>query len=662
VNVLYKNTTTGLDIHIDLDALISPPYDFVKRSYRTCYDANTPILLDGHMYDCETKDMSTVGKRDTVRNIVNAVLPMFKKLVSVYEIEGTMELEYGDYSNDICIGGKKCLEGKTENNIVSLTDKQLYVQITMRPDDGTTYATGNSLAFDSQMRPVVGHVNFNSRLMPESVKEGSAQWQELTGVALHEMMHVLGFSNSMFPYFMNHTSGELYDQTVVTDTHEKDGHETSILVTPHVARAVQRQFGCPSLRGAPLEDQGGSGTAASHWEKAVFMDEVMTGSASAALVLSNITLALLEDSGWYFPNYSYGERLLWGENLGCDFVRASCGTGWPHEEGAGYFCTERDKEGCTYDRTARGLCSMKNYNNLPEKYRHLSDPSLGGTVILADYCPFVRPYSNGFCTDTSMQTSYITGDAAGPNSKCYMSRISIVPLTVVVDVPAVPLCYPTVCLSSERLAVKIGSYWTECPSNKTLTKVHGYFGSLDCPDAASMCGGNAFSSGSSNQEFVAVPLLSGIEPKQAKAGEKITVCGENINVKVDVKVGTDCINKKAINTSCIECEINTTSGFKTVVGPVDVVLTFGDYKTIYDSAFTVTLDLKVWAKRNAFFLFAILFSIVLFLLVLLTVIVKCHKTKKRYREYQARLRKAKAARAAKEERAARGEVEMDPIS
>ena len=45
---------------------------------------------------------------------------------------------------------------------------------------------------------------------------------------------------------------------------------TQLLVTPRVVREVRSHFGCPTLEGAELEDQGGDGTALTHWEKRIF--------------------------------------------------------------------------------------------------------------------------------------------------------------------------------------------------------------------------------------------------------------------------------------------------------------------------------------------------------------------------------------------------------
>lgn len=43
-----------------------------------------------------------------------------------------------------------------------------------------------------------------------------------------------------------------------------------IIVTPKVVEEVRNHFNCSKLEGAELEDQGGEGTALTHWEKRIF--------------------------------------------------------------------------------------------------------------------------------------------------------------------------------------------------------------------------------------------------------------------------------------------------------------------------------------------------------------------------------------------------------
>ncbi|GKC66515.1 leishmanolysin-like peptidase, partial [Tanacetum coccineum] len=79
-----------------------------------------------------------------------------------------------------------------------------------------------------------------------------------------------------------------------------------------------------NFTGLELEDGGGRRMSGSHWEKRHWMNEIMTGLVDTRTVVSKMTLALLEDSGWYEANYSMTARLDWGHNQGTEFVTTPC--------------------------------------------------------------------------------------------------------------------------------------------------------------------------------------------------------------------------------------------------------------------------------------------------------------------------------------------------
>ena len=56
----------------------------------------------------------------------------------------------------------------------------------------------------------------------------------------------------------------------------------------------------------------------------VLQNEAMTGTHTQNPVYSRMTLALMEDTGWYLPNYELAQPLSWGRKLGCDFAMRSC--------------------------------------------------------------------------------------------------------------------------------------------------------------------------------------------------------------------------------------------------------------------------------------------------------------------------------------------------
>lgn len=103
------------------------------------------------------------------------------------------------------------------------------------------------------------------------------------------------------------------------------------------------------------------------------MNEIMTGSVDTRSVVSKMTLALLEDSGWYSANYSMADHLDWGHNQGTEFVTSPCNF-W---KGA-YHCNRTQLSGCTYNREAEGYCPIVTYSNdLPQWARYFPQANKG---------------------------------------------------------------------------------------------------------------------------------------------------------------------------------------------------------------------------------------------------------------------------------------------
>ena len=85
------------------------------------------------------------------------------------------------------------------------------------------------------------------------------------------------------------------------------------------------QFNCQTLTGATLEDDGGEGSSMSHWETSIAYSEVMTSKAPM-WVISNLTLAIMQDSGWYVPNKDLALPLRFGHKRGCEFIEGAHAT------------------------------------------------------------------------------------------------------------------------------------------------------------------------------------------------------------------------------------------------------------------------------------------------------------------------------------------------
>jgi hypothetical protein len=96
-------------------------------------------------------------------------------------------------------------------------------------------------------------------------------------IVLHEMVHSLGFG-TIWSY-LGLVSGSTFTGT-------------------HAVAA----YGKP----VPVEQDGGGGTAGSHWDEGIFTNEIMTGYIDPSNHISDVTWASLADLGYKlnpYPDY-----------------------------------------------------------------------------------------------------------------------------------------------------------------------------------------------------------------------------------------------------------------------------------------------------------------------------------------------------------------------
>ena len=137
-------------------------------------------------------------------------------------------------------------------------------------------------------------------------------------VFLHELTHVLGFLQGMFPYYPPEV-GDILTYKVIR------GVNRTLISTPKVVDRAKKYFNCNTLEGLELEDQGGDGSTISHWEQRILLGEYMGAVIyQEEMAISEFTLALLEDSTWYKVNYYTGGLFRFGKNKGCAFIENDC--------------------------------------------------------------------------------------------------------------------------------------------------------------------------------------------------------------------------------------------------------------------------------------------------------------------------------------------------
>lgn len=477
----------------------------------------------------------------------------------------------------VCEGG--CVDAPEGEGAVG-EDLHVFVKIEDSAEcqsSSTLLAYAISCGVDQCDRPVFGFINF----CPSQLSTSPDDLSEMISTALHELAHVLVFSNEHFRNFRNADGTpmiprgaedpRLYQDEVryscsadsflwndtggsrryvdlspdILDTFDERGYSCQCpigtpslnpgcfypagapylqmpscvvrLKTPTVLREVRDFFDCPTLAGAELENQEGSGCSIinSHWEQRVFTSELMAPASSEHLIdtyVSRVSLAVFQDSGWYNANLSAADPLIpgvhWGYKQGCNFATAKCVDGGtpvsPH------FCSSSADVSCSLDRKSVLGCDIQLLDSVPPVYQYTPDNGLG-RLAAADYCPhYAVRYVNRVCSNNeSVTVPYgnvnFMKEVFSAESRCFMS-------TLHQDVPADnggtfvaspddfvnerPVCYKVACVDggqSYQLQVadqtdptaflSVGS----CTSEGQKLTLAGAGGTITCAAPAQVC-------------------------------------------------------------------------------------------------------------------------------------------------------------------------------
>ena len=387
-------------------------------------------------------------------------------------------------------------------------------------DSSTLASAGPRYSDPYTRKPIVGVVNINTKVNYSKINSK----EYFQSIILHEFTHILGFLNDMF----------YYKNMIFKKTDEYDIVRYYINSTKVLAVA-KKYFDCQDIEGVELEESGGSGTAASHWEARILLGDYMNGVIfPEEQVISEFTLALLEDVGFYKANYYTGGLMRYGKHKGCDFIKNRCvdsnheiNPKFENEFYDSVYSIYNMDASCTSGRQSRTYYAWWVYSNLPSYYQYFSDPTYGG-FSPADYCPVAmgfddeskNAYYTGRCSSlgnggygtgiaytvketnnngthtittyrrynyTSEELASTTGETYSNHSFCYQSSLIRNDFDFSSEVVRA-ICYESFC-SEHSLTIKINDDYVLCPGTGGKIEVDGYKGFFLCPDFNLICSG-----------------------------------------------------------------------------------------------------------------------------------------------------------------------------
>ena len=433
---------------------------------KTTADGYTPIKIGYDFTTLKRPSSMTTSTYSLVKSLLQQTRVEFSKFVQVqhtnFDLSGSaddiMELceldtigaGYADFlvNNDVIIFPQ--FDSDLGSNVLAAAAPCI-VTNSNRPYGGVLYINTN--------------LNFN---------KGNTN-QYLKNILLHEITHILVFH----PYFftalkLNQTEGS-----------------NSYIISPKAVAKAREHFDCSSITRIPLENQGGTGSVGSHWESRYMLGDYMISTDYPDQAISDITLGLFEDSGFYKVNYYSGGLFKFGKGKGCEFFNKDC----IENEKATFeeFCDTANAAMCSSSRTLKSSCYLTTYtSSIPTAYQYFSDPRKGGFPA-ADYCPVPyqahssSTYFSNHCQIGSSSLSSEYNEKIGFDSFCFMS--SILPSSSTASTSQIPICYEVRCdADNNQFTVTIGSSEIACPTDGgTVSAPSGFTGSIVCPKYSDIC-------------------------------------------------------------------------------------------------------------------------------------------------------------------------------
>ena len=373
-----------------------------------------------------------------------------------------------------------------------------------------TLASAAAIKIDSSThRPIVGICNIN-RYIDFSI--GNSM-DYLQSILLHEFTHILGFSYYLFEHFPGG-----YEETIFFKKDKRLGLNRTYIKTKKLVETAKKYFNCSRIDGVELENQGGEGTVGSHWEARILLGEYMNGNLYLIeQVISEFTLAVLEDSGWYKVNYYTGGLMRFGKHQGCQFIEEDCINNVTLETkfSNDFFNMFDDFEPrCSSGRQSRGYNLLYNINSVENIEYYRFGNKFGYSP--ADYCPICQEYyketkesyyigncqkgkyNYGSIIVFSYNYGYesenippILGEKFTENSFC--SLTSVIPKTsnnkYKIYKKTHPACYPMLC-SEKSLTIQVNEQYIVCPRQGGKISISkNYEGNIYCPDYNLICTG-----------------------------------------------------------------------------------------------------------------------------------------------------------------------------
>jgi len=295
---------------------------------------------------------------DNKKGILNKVLPKV-----VEKIQSMVSLNRNTCNHSlISVDSNKIVPP------VNTFNQDLYISVFHRPLGNFKAAVGEPIGFSAtDSRPIQAALYISIAGMPSDPNE-TAEIDLFQDILLKELIRILGFDSSVFSKWLNRETGLPWGSAFPLTKYTNPSYPSIpfyVLHTPLAKKYASERFNrteyAPGIpMGVELEVKS-NGECDAKVNSRVYFSELLSGTQSDTYVLSDLTMTILEDMGWYSTVFSKASPLLWGrgESLG-ESKMSTFPVGKPQIDfPSHYTCQPRDfnrTTTCSYDHSSLAFC------------------------------------------------------------------------------------------------------------------------------------------------------------------------------------------------------------------------------------------------------------------------------------------------------------------
>jgi hypothetical protein len=440
-----------------------------KMNKKLTAAAYTPIKIGMDYTSFQKPSSMTTSNFNTIKSIIDETTQEFAKFLKVQHTN----IDLSGAEDKIKQGCEVDAISSDYKNFLKTNDLIVFPTFSNKLGSSILAAAGYCLSINDankRKKPIAGILLINQTISFD--KQNTKQYMK--SLLLHEMTHILVFSPNL-----------MADLGLTTKR-----SSVTYVTSNNVLIKARQHFNCATITGVPLEDQGGQGSAGSHWEARHMLGDYMISTNYIDNVISDITIALFEDSGLYEVEYFSGGLFKYGKNKGCSFLNNKCiVSGSPISE---EFCVTPRQPMCTQSRASKAFCGIYQYSSVPSQYQYFTNPTYGG-FLPVNYCPVANAADSQtvyYPTNCKVGTSTLAsdfGETFGSNSFCFLS--SLLPSSSSLNTTYQSICYRVTCNpSSKQIIINIGSSTVTCQGNGgTVNEPPGFKGYITCPKYTDIC-------------------------------------------------------------------------------------------------------------------------------------------------------------------------------